>query len=59
VAAVRLQRAQLVVGTIAVSTTVTSTYSTVTMTSEPMMARGRSRLGLRVSSAAVATMSNR
>src|SRR5664279_2356626 len=45
-------------GTIAVSTTVTNTYSTVTMTSEPMMARGRSFFGLRVSSAAVATMSN-
>ena len=44
-------------GTIPVSTTVTSTYNTVTMTSDPRMPRGRSRLGFFVSSAAVATMS--
>ena len=37
---------------------VTSTYSTVTMASEPKMPRGRSRFGFLVSSAAVATTSN-
>ncbi len=40
-----------------VSTMVTSTYSTVTMASEPKMPRGRSRFGFFVSSAAVATTS--
>ncbi len=40
-----------------VTTIDTATYSAVQMMSEPIMPRGTSRCGLRVSSAAVATTS--
>src|SRR6195952_1732021 len=44
--------------TMPVSATVTRTYNTVTMASDPKIPRGRSLAGFLVSSAAVATMSN-